>query len=92
MIALTGIGGDFHLAEKGIHLRIIQVPSGAYRSVAGNGRQHMGQSVLQCPAAAELDKFLGDVTDHAGRIRRTEKRRHPAHENASLAKFLDLES
>ena len=58
MIALAGIGSGFHLAEKGIHFGIVQAPSGAHRPVAGNGRQHMGQSVLQRPAAAELDKFV----------------------------------
>ena len=47
MIALTGVGCDFHLPEQRIHFRAVQTPPRADGAVAGERAAHIAEFILE---------------------------------------------
>src|SRR3546814_14855063 len=63
VIALAAAGGDLHFAEQGVHFRDAQYAAGADGTVAGHGRGHQVQALLQGKRAVIGGEVVGQRSE-----------------------------
>ena len=87
MVALTGMGRRFHLAEQSIHLLRREPPPRAHRSVAGDGAADFLQPFLQRQRLVEFGEIVRKVAHQSRHIELAEYRRHFANDDRALPDY-----
>src|SRR5436190_21933160 len=92
MVALPGVGRDFHFAKERVHLRDRQYPPGANRSVAGHCRRYMIQPVPKRERGAELGNLGGQVPEQRRDVGLSQWRRSCANQHRRRSEPPDLQA
>ena len=92
MIALTGIGRRFHVAQQRIHFVRRQPPPGSHAAMARHTRCHCFKPVFQRPCAALGAQFRCQIFDQAFNIGIAEKGRRFPHRNRAVTEGFEHET
>ena len=92
MIALAGIGRDFHLAKQRIHLLGFKPAPGAHRAVTGHGGGDVHETALERQRLVPFADMLGEVADQTRAIDFAEQRRRLAQRHRAGAEGFEDET
>lgn len=92
MIALAGMGSDFHFAEEGVHFGDRQDAPCPYRTVAGHCSGDGVDAFFQGEGFTEGGEFIGEVGDETADIGLTQHRGDTADQHSTGAEAFEVEA
>ena len=86
MVALAGIGRDFHLAKERVHLLGLEPPACTHGAMTGHGRGDVHKTAFERQRLVPFADVLGEVAHQTRTIDLAKERRRLAQSHRARAK------